>query len=492
MLQFTRHVLRFPRAIKSVSTHGPQPARCISLTGAIEKGIRRGQQSRNNLQNHYTKPTAEPQQDRDHLSDSLNTEGEDGQKKEVIIPGEERRRGQKRRKGPRTVQPGQDVKGTRSARSDRGVPASIPYTTAGSEFLYGTFSVLSALTARRRKLHKLYRLLPPGYDKQTKRAKALQPKESLEQIQTHKKIHNLAEKAGIDVTAVQGPRWQGVFAKASDGRPHNGWILEASPIPKLPVTSLSPVPQPSDSIAVTVGWASEEDREINTVFGASGSKATIPSVRPPNRYPFMLLLDCITDTGNFGAIVRSAWFLGVDAILILEHGTAPISTNSVKASAGAFEYMPILHIKNEREFIRDSRKNGWKFFAADAPEADGGMMRRIMQQKGQKALGVAGSLSKHPCVLVLGNEETGIREFMRTMVDGVAGIPNARPDVGDIDSLNVSVAAALLTQKFFDTAHPELDTGRQSHGLTSSSTNSTSSASHSKGTYGCTSPRGHI
>ncbi|KIW27843.1 uncharacterized protein PV07_07544 [Cladophialophora immunda] len=459
MLPFTRHVLPAVLAIKPV--RWPRSARHISLTGAIEKGIRRGHQSRNRLENQYAKPSAGLQQDQSHSSDISDAGEEDGEKG-IIIPGEERRRGQKRRKGPRTVQPGQELKIAKSAaRSNSGVPASIPYTTAGSEFLYGTFSVLSALKARRRKLHKLYRLLPAGYDKDTKRAKALQPKESPEQIQVHKQIHSLAEKAGVGVTAVSGPRWQAVFAKASDGRPHNGWILEASPIPKLPVTSLLSMAESADPIAVTVGWASEEDQEINTVFGASGSRATIPSVRPPHRYPFMLLLDCITDTGNFGAIVRSAWFLGVDAILILEHGTAPISANSVKASAGAFEYMPILHVRNEREFIRDSRKNGWKFFAADAPESDGGMMRRIMQQKGKKALDVGGALSRHPCVLILGNEETGIRDFMRTMMDGVAGIANARPDVGEIDSLNVSVAAALLTQKFFDRARTELDEGAQ-------------------------------
>jgi tRNA G18 (ribose-2'-O)-methylase SpoU len=328
----------------------------------------------------------------------------------------------------------------------------MPYTTAGSEFLYGTFSVLAALTARRRKLYKLYRLLPPGYGIDTKRAKALQPKQSPEEVRQHNRINNLAEKSGVHVEAVSGPRWQGIFSKASDGRPHNGWILEASPVPKLPVTVLSPVKLPSDSITVSIGWASEEEKAINSIFDVVGNKGTIPSVRPAHRYPFMLLLDCITDTGNFGAIVRSAWFLGVDAILILEHGTAPIMTNSVKASAGAFEYMPVLHVKNERDFIKLSRRNGWKFFAADAPETADITMRRAMQQGLQEPLKVEGALLQHPCVLILGNEETGIRDFMRTMVDGVAGIPNARPEVGEIDSLNVSVASALLTQKFFDTA----------------------------------------
>jgi tRNA G18 (ribose-2'-O)-methylase SpoU len=214
---------------------------------------------------------------------------------------------------------------------------------------------------------------------------------------------------------------------------------------------LSGLKQSSDDIVVTVGPASQEDREVNSVFDTHGSVATIPSVRPNHRYPFMLMLDRITDTGNFGAIARSAWFLGVDAILLLEHGTAPVSANALKASAGALEYMPILHVKNERAFVKDSRQNGWKFFAADAPDCTHGSRPQSFSHNGQR-LEVEGALLKHPCVLVLGNEGTGIRDFMRTLMDGLAGIPNARPGVGDIDSLNVSVASALMTQKFFDSA----------------------------------------
>ncbi|KAJ9603866.1 hypothetical protein H2200_011387 [Cladophialophora chaetospira] len=357
--------------------------------------------------------------------------------KVVLIPGHERRSGRKAIRGPRTIQPGHDAQQVRAKRKDSGVPTSLPYTTAGSEFLYGTFSVLAALKAQRRKLYKLYRLLPPGYGVDTNRAKAMQPKHSPEETRLHNQINSFAERAGVLTESVSGPRWQGVFSKASDGRPHNGWILEASPVPKLPVTMLSPLKSPSDPINASVGWASEEEKAVNSTFQVEGGKATIPSVRPVHRYPFMLLLDCITDTGNFGAIVRSAWFLGVDAIVILEHGTAPITTNSVKASAGAFEYMPVLHVKNERDFIKLSRRNGWKFFAADAPETLDVKMRRSMQQGAREPLEVDGALLQHPCVLILGNEEVGIREFLRTIVDGVAGIPNARPDVGEIDSLNV-------------------------------------------------------
>jgi len=274
----------------------------------------------------------------------------------------------------------------------------------------------------------------------------------MESTQVHNEVQRLAEEAGVDIKDVGGPQWSKVLFKAAGGRPHNGLLLEASPLPQLPVVSLAPVKQSSDDIVATVGWASQEDQSINTIFETRRNMATLPSVRPVHRYPFMLLLDRITDTGNFGAIVRSAWFLGVDAILILEHGTAPISTNALKASAGALEYMTILHVKNERAFVKDTRENGWKFFAADAPENAVEFGKPAPGKKKHQMLEVEGALLRHPSVLVLGNEETGIRDFMRTLVDGWAGIPNARPYVGGIDSLNVSVAAALLTQKFFDTA----------------------------------------
>lgn len=420
------------------------PARYISLTGAIEKGIRTGKQSTIRHEKRYGNPRSEAAHGSGEVERPLNPNEERGQRAENPT-----RQGWG---GPRTEQP--QVYEKRGSVGTR-VPPTIPYATASSEFIYGTFSVLSALKAKRRKLYNLYRLQSSTGDLKEATSKDSGRdvlKKSQEMKDVHRVILNLANQAGVQVKDVTGQQWQQVFNRKAGGRPHNGLILEASPIPKLPITSLLPMERPSDAFAVTVGWASPEDRDVNSVFGASKNKAIISSIRPPYRYPFMLLLDRITDTGNFGAIARSAWFLGVDAILILEHGTAPVSTNSLKASAGALEHLPILHVKNEREFLHNSRNNGWKFFAADAPKTDGAGITRAVNTKPIPPLKVEGALLNHPCVLILGNEETGIREFMKTFMDGVAGIPNARPHVGDIDSLNVSVAAALLTQRFFHSA----------------------------------------
>ncbi|EXJ94803.1 hypothetical protein A1O1_03201 [Capronia coronata CBS 617.96] len=419
-----------------------QPARYISLTGAIEKGLREAQHGASKHEARYAIPQ-HGDQARSAIREPRGTRGEDD------------RREWQRKIPTRDMQPREEEE--RPAQYRVGVPTSLPYTTAGSEFIYGTFSVLSALKAGRRKLYKLYRLRPPAYgkglDKPTRaRTRADQSEELWDDTEAQEDVYNLAKRTRVEVKDVWGPDWHRILSKAATGRPHNGLVLEASPLPKLPVTSLSPVDRSSDEITAAVGWASQEDQEVNRTFDIRGKIATIPSVRPSHRYPFMLLLDCITDTGNFGAIVRSAWFLGVDAILILEHGTAPIASNSLKASAGALEYMPILHVKNERAFVKSSRENGWKFFAADAPSDELPLRRRYTKRNNTRMLGFEGALLSHPCVLVLGNEGTGIRDFMKSLVDGMVGIPNARPHAGDIDSLNVSVAAALMTQRFFDSA----------------------------------------
>ncbi len=61
--------------------------------------------------------------------------------------------------------------------------------------------------------------------------------------------------------------------------------------------------------------------------------------------PVILILDRITDTRNFGAITRVAEAAGVDAIIIPEKESALITSESVKSSAGALNYMPICKVK---------------------------------------------------------------------------------------------------------------------------------------------------
>ena len=326
------------------------------------------------------------------------------------------------------------------------VPLSVPYTTAGSEFLYGTHGVKAALQAGRRQLHKLY--LASTDDQRM-------PHNVIPEKQT---IHKLALAAGVEVVKVSRD-WETLLMKMSNQRPHNGYVLEASPIPRLPAMKLEEVSKTASRFEITTTFQSGEVRVVNSTFDMDlkARTAYIPTVGAGKRFPFVLLLDGITDSGNLGAIIRSAYFLGIDAVILLEHGTATLGPLALKASAGAGEHLPLLIIKNVVAFIKASQKNGWKFFAAVSPDSavkpDPGRLSISETGKKNKAplafMDPAGFVAEHPTVLILGSEGEGIRPWLEKLSDGAVGLENARGAENKVvDSLNVSVAAALLMRDF--------------------------------------------
>lgn len=410
MQQFSRSVLNpgFPARYRPLLLF----SRSISLTRAIENGKRKQQESalkhdrRHQFQNHRQKGQLQEHNQGPYIASSSSPSSSAFEGPAPFV-------------------------------------SSIPYTSASSEFLYGTFSVLSALRARRRKIYNLYRL-------PTSSNLELDPESETATSYTvaREEIHRLAKHQDVSVQELRGTDALNTFNKLSGRRPHGGLILEVSPLPRLSINALGPVLSIEDDMQVVPSDISKLETGLDELFHLAGNHRTIPSSRPPNQYPFTLLLDGVTNPGNFGAIVRSAWFLGVDAIIIPDHGTSPISPVSIKASAGALELMPVLTIKNERLFLADSRSAGWKFFTASAPPPT----KHSISPNSR----IEGALSNHPCVLVFGNEKSGPRKFWRPYMHSTVSIPNARASSGDVDSLNVSVAAALLTQKFFDFARPSV------------------------------------
>lgn len=443
MQRLSQHVLNRGSVQPFLSprvSFGRCTSRKISLTQAIEKGKRRSKQSFIKHDDRY-RDTSSPDL-RDRVETTLRQPAAD----------------RKFSRGPRSHSPDSRASNATSKYSgvEPAVPVvdKIPFSSASSEFLFGAFSIISALRARRRRhLYILYRL-PLSASVDSKRSvhhdeleetfSAGQDKIS-DQQSLRQKIFDLARDLDIEIKELDPYQGKRIFDRLANGRPHSGLILEAAPLPRLHVTSLNAVTEPESALNVAASPTSREDREMNHVFNVSGGEATIPSVRPPRRYPFLLFLDGVTNPGNFGAVVRSAWFLGVDAIVIPDHGVSPVSSVSLKASAGALEYMPILLVSDEKGFFIRSREAGWKFFAATLPaRQESPLPPHVLQDKG--------ALLKHPCVLVLGNEHQGPRPFIHRFMDGTASITNARAHVADIDSLNVGTAAALLAQRFLDSA----------------------------------------
>ncbi|KAJ5781685.1 uncharacterized protein N7518_010168 [Penicillium psychrosexuale] len=324
------------------------------------------------------------------------------------------------------------------------VPDTIPYTTPASEFIYGTSAVEAALRCSRRQLYKLY--IYQSTEEELSAAKVT--------------IRKLALSKNIAVKmAFAG--WDRLMDKMSAGRPHNGCILEASPLPKLPVRGLLAVPSISEEYFRTE--LAPQTREEAAVNGTDDRiQIHHPSPSPHeaeqrHRYPIVLLLDGVVDTGNMGAIIRSSYFLGVDAIVLAGRNSAPMSPITIKCSAGAAENMPILHVTNEVDFIQRSQQNGWRFYAADAPLPGSVHLDHISadgDQSGAKLPSTTG-----PSVIMMGSEATGLSSHIKSHADAIISIPGARQssilgvesDPARIDSLNVSVAAALLMEKFLRT-----------------------------------------
>jgi 23S rRNA (guanosine2251-2'-O)-methyltransferase len=140
--------------------------------------------------------------------------------------------------------------------------------------------------------------------------------------------------------------------------------------------------------------------------------------------PLILILDQITDVRNFGAIVRSAECAGVHAIIIPEKGMARIGADAIKTSSGALHHLPICKSDNLQKTIKFLKDSGIKIIAATEKA------KNIFTQTDMNL----------PVGIVMGSEETGISQQIIQLTDEQVKIPI----FGKIDSLNVSVAAALI------------------------------------------------
>ncbi|KAL4778931.1 Alpha/beta knot methyltransferase [Aspergillus varians] len=324
------------------------------------------------------------------------------------------------------------------------IPDTIPYTTPASEFIYGTAAVEAALRCSQRQLYKLY-LYQAAEDEELNSAKAV--------------LRKLALSKDVKVKMAFA-EWDRLLDKMSAGRPHNGCILEASPLPRMPVRALKSVQPEEDHIQLELAPQTREEASVN------GTKDRIPinvsAAQQHKRQPVVLLLDGIVDPGNLGAIIRSAYYLGVDAVVFAGRNSAPLSPITIKASAGAAENMTLLDVKNEVDFIQRSKANGWRFYAADALTSDAtyidptSLYDRNSSTAGEGERTVDSLIGHSPSVIMMGNEGSGLSNHIRTQADSIVSIPGARlipghgitSDPARVDSLNVSVAAALLMETF--------------------------------------------
>ncbi|EGZ09159.1 hypothetical protein PHYSODRAFT_418960, partial [Phytophthora sojae] len=257
------------------------------------------------------------------------------------------------------------------------------------EGVYGIHSVLQALESGHRNAHALYvREERTALDGQRPKKKSAADVRALERIK------ELAEAKGVQLHTTS--KW--MLNHITGDKPHQGVVLDAAPIQLKEFKPAEP-----------------------SVFTDS------------ERSPVILVLDEIHDPQNFGAILRSAHFLGCSAVVVSDRNSAPLSPAVSRASVGALEVMVanVRFRRNLHEVLAISGDLGWRVVGASS---------------GPNSITSTNlSAGSQPTILVMGNEHRGLRKGIRQCCQDIVIIPGQATDEDTrVDSLNVSVASAIL------------------------------------------------
>ncbi len=137
-----------------------------------------------------------------------------------------------------------------------------------------------------------------------------------------------------------------------------------------------------------------------------------------------LILDNITDTKNFGAIIRSAECLGIDGVIISKTGSSPINGDTIKSSSGAIFNIPIYKLDHIKDAMFLLKEKEIEIIGADEKSNS-----IIFDFKFSKKTAI-----------VMGSEGKGISKSILNLCDKTLKIPMK----GKIGSLNVSVACGII------------------------------------------------
>jgi 23S rRNA (guanosine2251-2'-O)-methyltransferase len=140
--------------------------------------------------------------------------------------------------------------------------------------------------------------------------------------------------------------------------------------------------------------------------------------------PLFIMLDGITDIRNIGGIARTAWCMGVHAIIIPDKGVGALNEDAILTSAGALEKIAVCRVNSLMKAVDELHLNGIKVFATEM----------------KAAKDFTACDYKDPCAIVIGSEEKGIFPALLKVCDEKIKIPMA----GDFESLNVSVATGII------------------------------------------------
>ncbi|MSP26139.1 MAG: RNA methyltransferase [Myxococcales bacterium] len=180
------------------------------------------------------------------------------------------------------------------------------------------------------------------------------------------------------------------------------------------------------------------DEELERISGSNHHEGVVIAARPrtwltPKELSALLLanngvavaLDRVRNAYNVGAILRSAAFFGVDAVLLAGMATGPdLARNAVRVAEGGVEHLALSRSSDLGETLARMRASGVHVVGADSVAPTSALDFHFQR----------------PTILVLGHEREGLSDRVRASCDAVVSIPGA----GRVDSLNVGVAAGVL------------------------------------------------
>lgn len=254
------------------------------------------------------------------------------------------------------------------------------------EIVFGIAPCLLALTQGRRKAGKLF----------VKDGEASHRLSIL-------KVCEEAHQRGVLVQRAS----KGDLDRMSSGRVHQGVCLQASPLSYL-----------------------SEDSALST---------------KGNPMPLWLVLDGVQDPMNLGAILRSAYFLGVERVASSLQYSCPLSPVVSKASAGIMEVFGVYGYENLEDMIKLKVANGWQVVGTVGAEAQDSQIPVTQCSDFQ--------ITK-PTLLLIGGEGEGLSKTLRSLCRTLLTIPAGRELSPGVESLNVSVAAGILLHSLLFSRRP--------------------------------------
>lgn len=289
------------------------------------------------------------------------------------------------------------------------------------EYVFGTHPVIAALSAGKRGAYN--RLFIYNVKEHTN------------------KILQLAKKYGVKV---EEKNTKGEMNMLSSNGVHNGVVLETKPLLIPLITELGKADGETGEYSI-----SEIDELHDTL---KEHKKTVVRSSEFLRYPLGIYVDGVTDPHNIGNIIRSAYFLGADLMVVPEHDSARLGPVAAKTSAGALDLMTIYSTEHSLKFVDRARANGWNVICTSTKpnEEELAALKKHashLENKFIEAADLPGLMNNAPVLLVFGSEGDGVRTNLKFRSDYLVGLNKGREGDDIVDSLNVGVAAGMLISK---------------------------------------------